>query len=180
VIAARGSSSSSAVVAAIATIALSLAAGPGPVPAADAAGATTPTTATVALEGQLKQPRSFDLAALRRLPSEHLQVSFLTEHGMTSAGFTGPRLWAVLEAAGGLADDKRGAAIRHVIRVTGRDGYYVVLSTGEIAPDFGAKPAIIAYQRDGEPAGAAGLRLVLPGDKRGGRDVRDVVTIRVE
>jgi hypothetical protein len=142
---------------------------------------TTPTPpATVVFDGNLQHPQTFDLAALRRLPAEHLQVSFLTEHGTTAAGFTGPRLWAVLAAAGGLADAKKGAAIRHAIRVTGRDGYWVLLSTGEIAPDFGGKPAIIAYQRDGEAPGASGLRLILPGDRHGGRDVRDVVSVRVE
>lgn len=31
-----------------------------------------------------------------------------------------------------------------------------------------------------EPPGRAGLRLVMPGDKRGGRNVRDVVSIHVE
>jgi protein involved in polysaccharide export with SLBB domain len=163
--------------AAVFAILSALAAGPA-MPAAESAGAPPPPA--VVLDGAVKHPGQFDLETLRRLPAQHLQVSFLTEHGTTSAGFTGPRLWTVLEAAGGLADDKKGAAIRHVIRVSGRDGYYVVLSTGEIAPDFGGKAAIIATQRDGEPSGASGLRLILPGDRRGGRDVRDVVSIRVE
>jgi hypothetical protein len=35
-------------------------------------------------------------------------------------------------------------------------------------------------QRDNAPLGEAGLRLVIPGDKRGGRNVRDVFAIRVE
>ena len=52
--------------------------------------------------------------------------------------------------------------------------------TGEIAPDFGAKPALIAYQRDTEAPGAGGLWLVMPGDKLGGRYVHDVVAIDVE
>jgi hypothetical protein len=134
----------------------------------------------VALEGKLKHPQSMDLAALRRLPAERMQVSFQTERGPTTASYTGPRLWAVLATAGGIDDDKKGAEIRHTIKVTGRDGYFVVLSTGEIAPEFGGKPAIIAYQRDDEMPGISGLRLIMPGDKRGGRDVRDVVAIRVE
>jgi hypothetical protein len=160
-------------------IALLLSLGSFPLLAADRGDAPAGPS-TIALDGRLKHPQSLDLAALQRLPADHVQVSFHTEHGTTTAGFTGPRLWALLGAAGGLADYKRGAAIRHSITVTGRDGYFIVLSTGEIAPDFGGEPAIVAYRRDGEPSGASGLRLVIPGDKRGGRDVRDVVTIRVE
>ena len=52
--------------------------------------------------------------------------------------------------------------------------------TGEIAPDFGAEPAMIACQRDGAPLGGTGFRLVIPGDKHGGRSVRDVTAITIE
>jgi hypothetical protein len=53
------------------------------------------------------------------------------------------------------------------------------LSTGEIAPDFGGKTAMIAYERDGVELGDKVLRVVMPGDKHGGRYVRDVVEIAV-
>ena len=136
--------------------------------------------ASISLEGRVKQPQSLDLDRLRKLPAETVQVSFESERGPQSSTFTGVRLWTLIEEAGGIDDAERGAAFRHVIRVTGRDGYAVVLSTGEIARDFGGKPALIAYQRDGAPLGEAGLRLVMPGDRRGGRNVRDVVAIVVE
>ncbi len=135
-------------------------------------------TFSVQLDGKLKHPQTLSLEALRKLPAEQAQVSYQGEKGTTTTSFSGPRLWAVLEAAGGLDDSEKGAELRHVIKVIGRDGYVVVLSTGEIAPEFGAKPALLAYQRDGQPD--TGLRLVMPGDKRGGRNVRDVVSIRVE
>ena len=134
----------------------------------------------LALTGKVAHPQQFDLAKLRGLPSQDVQVSFDTEHGPEQAGFTGVALWALIGEAGGIDDKAKGAVLRHTIKVTGRDGYFVVLSTGEIAPDFGAKPALIAYQRTGEAAAASGFRLVMPGDKRGGRNVRDVVAIDVE
>jgi hypothetical protein len=56
----------------------------------------------------------------------------------------------------------------------------VVISTGEIAPEFGGKPALLAYKQDGTEQLETGLRLVMPGDKRGGRNVRDVVSITIE
>jgi hypothetical protein len=92
--------------------------------------------------------------------------------------YTGVLLWSLIEAAGGIDDTTRNAVVRHTIRVTATDNYVVVLSTGEIAPDFGNKAALVAYERDGKPLD--NFRLVMPGDKHGARDVHDVVTIAVE
>src|SRR5271170_2036296 len=112
-----------------------IACGPGPlVAAADVAkpaGSTPPAAEGVALEGKLKHPQSLDFEALRRLPSEQVQVTFQSERGTTTASYTGVRLWVVLAAAGGIDDDEKGAELRYVIKITGRDGYVVVLSTGE-------------------------------------------------
>ena len=149
--------------------------GSGTAPAA----AATPN-AVLSLGGRVKQPQRLDAEGLRQLPAESVQVSFQTERGPLTGSFTGVRLWAVLVAAGGIDDDEKGAELRHVVKVTAQDGYWVVISTGEIAPDFGAEPAIIAYQRDGAPLGGTGFRLVIPGDKHGGRSVRDVTAITIE
>ena len=73
----------------------------------------------------------------------------------------GVLLWMQLDKADGIDDTAKGAELRHTIKVSGRDGYVVVLSTGEIVPDFGDKPTLIAYQRDGTVLGEAGLRLVM-------------------
>lgn len=134
----------------------------------------------LSMTGKVAHPQQYDLAKLQAMPHQEIQVSFDTEHGAEQAGFTGVPLWALIGQAGGIDDKAKGAVLRHTIKITGRDGYFVVLSTGEIAPDFGAKGALIAYQRTGEAPGANGFRLVMPGDKRGGRYVRDVVAIDIE
>ena len=135
---------------------------------------------SLSLTGKIKQPQQFDLDRLRALASQDVQVSFDTEHGPQQTHYTGVLLLTLLDQAGGIDDAAKGAVLRHVIKITGKDGYIVVLSTGEISPDFGAKPAMIAYQRDNEAPGASGFRLVMPGDKKGGRNVRDVVAIDVQ
>lgn len=151
-------------------------------PAGGPAAAADPVADTPALSltGKVRHPQQFTLDALRALPSRDVQVSFETEHGDRQERYKGVLLWALLDQAGGLDDATKGAVLRHVIKVTGRDGYVVVLSTGEVAPDFGGKPALVAYQHDDAAPGAGGFRLVMPGDKRGGRYVRDVVAIDVE
>ena len=132
----------------------------------------------VALDGKVKAPRQFALDDLKKLPVEQADVSFQTDRGPVTAHFTGVLLWSLLDAAGGIDDTGKGMELRHAIRVTATDGYVVVTSTGEIAPDFGGKAALIAYERDGKPLGE--FRLVMPGDKHGGRNVRDVARITIE
>jgi hypothetical protein len=130
------------------------------------------------LEGKVKQPQHWIADDLAKMPAEHVEVSYQTEHGPVNTSFTGVLLWSLIDAAGGLDDPKKGAAVRHAIRLTASDGYIVVTSAGEISPDFGGKAAIIAYERDGKPLG--GFQLVMPGDKRGGRNIHDIATIEIE
>lgn len=132
------------------------------------------------LDGKVKHPQHVTLDALHQLPVEHVAVSFQTSRGLEKSSYTGVMLWTLLDAAGGIDDAAKGAELRHTISITGRDGYNIVISTGEIAPDFGGKPAMIAYERDGAELGDNGLRVIMPGDKHGGRYVRDVVEIEVK
>ena len=135
----------------------------------------------VSLSGKVKHPQQFDLEILQRLPAQQVTVSYQAGRGVEEASFTGVSLWTLLGEAGGIDDPAKRAELHHVIRITARDGYVVVLSTGEIPPIFfGAKPALLAYRRNDEAPASAGFRLVMPGDKHGGRYVRDVVSIEVE
>jgi hypothetical protein len=51
---------------------------------------------------------------------------------------------------------------------------------GEISPQFAGRPIQVAYRLNGAPVPDQDLRLVVPGDRRGGRSVRGVVRIDVE
>jgi hypothetical protein len=132
---------------------------------------------TLSLEGKVKQPQHWTLDDLKKLPAEHVDVSYQTDRGPVNATFTGVSLWSLIARAG-IDDAAKGAELRHSIRITGKDGYIVVTSTGEIAPDFGGKAALVVYERDGNPLDD--FRIVMPGDKRRGRNVRDIVTIAIE
>lgn len=165
---------------ALAVLLTGAAAGAGkvPSPAAEAA-------AVITIGGAVLHPQSLAVADLERLPPTSLVASFATEHGQERATWTGVLLWTLLERAGIEAGPQAPPSGRETLRrtlvVTGRDGYAVAFSVGELDPDFGAAPAIVAYARDGAPLAAAqGLRLIVPGDKRGGRAVRDVVRIEVQ
>lgn len=132
----------------------------------------------VVITQSTEQTQALERAEVERLPVSEQRVSFRTEHGTEQASFTGALLWSVLEHAGALGGDPR-ARLRRSVVVTGRDGYSAVLALAEIDPEFEAKPVLLAYRRDGEPLPGNELRLVVPGDHRGGRSVRAVAKIEL-
>ena len=150
-----------------AIVALSLVAGP--------ALAQSPE---LVLQGKVRQPQRLTFEDLKKMPAEHADVSYQTDRGPVIASFTGVLLWSLIGTAGGIDDSAKNPELRHAIRITAKDGYVVVTSSGEIAPDFGARGVIVAYERDGKPLDE--FRIVMPGDKHGGRNVRDVVSINIE
>jgi molybdenum ABC transporter molybdate-binding protein len=157
--------------------------------AAPAAAAPVPGVASstfapeVAVKGLVGTPRSFTFDDLSKLPAETVNVSFQAGQGTTQASFTGTRLLNVFDAAGGakLPNDSNNAKLRTTVMVTGADGYQVALGWGELDPEFGAAPILLAYEQDGKPMGdKQGMaRLVVPGDKRGGRYVSTVKSIDI-
>jgi hypothetical protein len=113
---------------------------------------------------------------LAHLPT--IKVSYATDHGARQASFEGPLLWTILDHAG-FVDAKSHGQVRQSVLVTGSDGYAALLALGEISPEFEAKQVILAEREDDKPLGPEHLRVIVPGDKRGGRSVHDVVSIEV-
>lgn len=136
---------------------------------------------TLDVSGTVTKPLHLSLADLKAMPSVTVDVTFHTGHGEEKGSFTGVALWALTQQAG-LADKEGNRPdLHHTLSVIGRDGYVVAISFGEIDPDFENKNVIVSYARDGKPNDAEdGLRLIVPGDAHGGRDVRDVVKIEVK
>jgi hypothetical protein len=122
-------------------------------------------------------PATLTADEVAKLPTITLNVGFATEHGPRQAVFEGPLLWTVLDHLHAVDPAKPGGQVRQTIVVTGRDGYTATIALGEIAPEFEAKQVILAERMDGKPMDQ--LRVVVPGDHRGGRSVHDVVRIAV-
>jgi DMSO/TMAO reductase YedYZ molybdopterin-dependent catalytic subunit len=148
--------------------------------AASARGAE-PEPVGLTIGGQVQNPQHLTVEDLQKLPMTSVSVSFVTGHGQEAGTYSGALLWTVLGNAVLVNGPAKGALLRHVVTVTGRDGYAVVLSAGELAPDFEGKSVILAIAKDGQPLAAGdGIRLIVPGDKHGGRAVRDVAKIDVQ
>ena len=112
---------------------------------------------------------------LAALPAVQLSAPLGKDHAQ--AAFEGPLLWSILERAGLIDPAKVRDQVRQTVVITGRDGYTAVLALGEISPEFAGKAVLLAPSADGQPLALEHVRLVVPGDKRGGRSVRDVVRI---
>lgn len=128
----------------------------------------------VEISGQVQQPASFSIEGLAALPSVEVQAP---REGGAMASYVGPLLWPILSAASLVDGSGKGAHLQHVCFARGADGYAVAVAIGEIDPGFEGKPVIIAYKQDGVLL--AFPRLVVPGDHKAGRAVRDLVAIEV-
>lgn len=131
------------------------------------------------IDGLVKQAQRLTVEDLRGLPTVRREVTFLTDRGEQKATYVGVLLWAVVERAGIDDPAKKWGDLHHVMAVTAKDGYLVMFSLGEIDPNFGNAPIMIAYERNGQPIEGGGLRLVVPGDTHRARDVRDVLHIEI-
>jgi DMSO/TMAO reductase YedYZ molybdopterin-dependent catalytic subunit len=138
---------------------------------------------SIKIEGGVDHPRTLTAADLQKEPQTSVTISQHTGHGTLSGAFAGVSLWTLLQEAGVTLDAaKKNDLIHHTVTVTGTDGYSAVLSLAEIAPEFGADQATIAWQQDGKPLAEAGgfARLIVPGDKAAGRAVSAIATIEVK
>ena len=142
--------------------------------AAPAAGSAQVAVAQVTITGQVQQATSYSAEQLASMPA--VEVQGAREGGATST-YAGPVLWPLVEAAKPIDGPDRGAHLQHVLLARGADGYAVALALGEIDPGFEGKHIIIATKQDGAPLPAP--RLVVPGDHRAGRNVRELVAIEV-
>jgi ABC-type molybdate transport system substrate-binding protein len=128
--------------------------------------------------GQASRVISDDrIAALKPITQS---VAFATDRGEQQSEWTGPLLWDVLAASGAIESIKPGEQVRLTVRVTGADGYSAVMALAEIAPQFAGRPIQLANRINGVALPDHALRLVVPGDRRGGRSVRDVIRIEIE
>lgn len=136
---------------------------------------------SVELTGAAISAGTISAADLAAMPQVEAQVRFATSKGEEKGLYKGVLIWTLLQGRG-IADlPGHNAALAHTFVVKGRDDYQVAFSIGEIAPDFGKAPIMLATELDGQAlVPGPGFRLIAPGDARGARNVKDVVRIEVK
>jgi hypothetical protein len=116
-----------------------------------------------------------DIAAL-----PHVKVTALLSNA--PATFDAVALSVILEKAGiGLGDTLRGKRLASCLLVEAADGYRAVIALPEIDPAFTDKQIVLAYLKDGKPLDEkeGPYRIVIPGEKRMARWVRQVTTLKI-
>ena len=134
--------------------------------------------APVVLSGKVAHARSFTPADFAGLPAVSAEVPVSGKGDTVTVKFTGVALWPLLDAAGWQDLPGRKTHLQHVVLVRGQDGYAVALAIGELDPTFEGKQVIIATNEDGKPLPQP--ELVVPGDKKAGRRVKNIAGIEVQ
>ena len=122
------------------------------------------------------------LSALNQSTTE--TPTYLAGPSPVTDTYTGVSLWTLIQDEGLLTNPSiKNDLLRFAVVATGSDGYRAVISLGEIAPQFGNQPDLVAYADTAGQLGPGGsaeaLRLVVPGDHAGGRYVSNLVSLQV-
>jgi hypothetical protein len=117
-------------------------------------------------------------AEIAALPHQQISVD---DHGKT-VRFEGVPVRLVLEKAGvTFGDTLRGKRLANCLLVEAADGYRVVIALPELDPGFTDRVILLADKADGHPLDSkeGPFRVVVPGEKRMARWVRQVTALRV-
>ncbi|MDZ8264080.1 hypothetical protein [Nostoc sp. ChiQUE01b] len=155
------------------------------------------------LGGELNNPTTYNLQKLRNLRDAlktqkpalvtEITVSFQTGSGPRTETYYGVPLWELInnpKAGGGLKPGNSGvnsknSFLRQYVLVDATDCYGAVVAIGEIQPNFEGKTVLVAFAKKGSDGKIVPLtdegfaRLVVPGDKAGGRYVSNVTNILI-
>jgi hypothetical protein len=132
------------------------------------------------VHGTGTDPVRMSAAALRKLPAIHVHAA--PEH-RTEGDYDCASAADVLAAAGvAFGKSLRGKRLAEYLRVRAADDYEVVFALPELDPDFTDKQVLLCYLKNGaalEPEEGP-LRMMVPGEKRQARWVRQVTDFFVE
>ncbi|MFP5020827.1 molybdopterin-binding protein [Pseudonocardia phyllosphaerae] len=129
------------------------------------------------MSGDVRAPRSYDRAALAKLPQKTVHVRYGSAKGPQQHTETGVPLASLLPADALATTKDKNDQLSFGVLGIGADGYRALVSYGEVSPDFGNRGILVAITEDGRPL--AQPRLVVPGDVKGGRYVSNLVELKV-
>jgi hypothetical protein len=136
-------------------------------------------TAAVTVTGDIAAPLTLTADDLAKMPRD---TATIPDPSGNKIVYEGVALKEILAKAGTPQGKAlRGPALTTYVIAKAKDGYEVMFTLGEVAPEFGNQSILVADKRDGKPmAGNQGpFRLVCTNDKEGARSVRMLETIEV-
>jgi DMSO/TMAO reductase YedYZ molybdopterin-dependent catalytic subunit len=147
------------------------------VPVCGQAGQPSTAPATLTVGGDLPSQMVLKAEDLLKMPRETVTIP---DQDGTKVAYEGVPLREILKRAGApMEKELRGKALASYVLAKAHDGYQVVFTLAEVAPEFANEPILVADKRDGKALfGYQGpFRLVCPNDKAGARSVRMLETL---
>jgi hypothetical protein len=135
------------------------------------------------LRGDVPNPRRIEAAELHKLPRTEIRTTDPHDPSKEII-YSGTPLVEVLKA-GGLRLDSGTARIREMVAITvlieAADGYRAAFALAELDPELTDRVILLADTKDGEPLppGEGSFRIIVPGEKRPSRWVRQVRMVTV-
>lgn len=138
----------------------------------------------VRLGGQVENTKVYRLEDLKKLPASRVTVTYFSgAAGLVTKTYTGVPLYDLIQTAVVKLDPARkNDVLRKYVIARATDCYESLISVADMMPNFGAQQVLIAYaDGDGLPLDETeGMaRLIVPGDKQGGRLVSNLRTLFV-
>jgi hypothetical protein len=132
----------------------------------------------IAVQNESSAPVKVTAAEIAAMARQKVSVD---DHGKTVA-FEGVPLRLVLEKAGvTFGESLRGKKLSNCLLVEAADGYRAVIALPELDPGFTDRVILLVDRADGHPLDSkeGPFRIVIPGEKRMARWVRQVTTLKV-
>jgi DMSO/TMAO reductase YedYZ molybdopterin-dependent catalytic subunit len=134
------------------------------------------------LVGEVTHTKTFTLETLQKYASSKVNVWYNTGKGPVDTSYIGVPLLDLLNEAIVITDSARkNDILRKYVVIRASDCYESVITVADLLTNFGGEQVLVAYATgDGKPLVDDGMaRLVVPGDKAGGRYVSNIVRIEV-
>lgn len=135
---------------------------------------------SIEVAGDFLRDGTLSITEIQSLPHKSVDVTFQSGQGEQHHSYTGVKLIDVINLLGiDNPNDNKNPLLGFYFSIVASDGYQVILAGGELDPSFGNATILLAWEEDGAAlTGNAGpLRLVVPGDTKGGRYVTGVISI---
>ena len=133
----------------------------------------------IQVSGEVSHPLALSAADLAKLKHQTVRAK---RHDGVESQFEGVPLVDILAKAGvPVGNDLRGPAMALYLVVEASDGYRAAFALAELDPAFTDRVILLADRRDGQPLSARDgpLQIVVPGEKKHARWVRQVIKLKV-
>lgn len=134
---------------------------------------------TITISGEVTKPLTLQAADLKAMP--HTSVTAKDRDGKEHT-YSGIPLADLLKQAGAtIGPELRGENLTKFVIVKAADGYEVLFALPELDPEYATRTIVLADSVDGGALaqGVGPYRMVVPGEKKPARWIREVRSIEV-